>query len=497
MRLLSIFLLLFIVACNNSDEPAPTEEPKPMISYAAVLPTGRHITYNKPNIILSGDSIRTGDVITLAPGKYNWTQLNKLVSKAANWNDVNSFITIRAYGAELVATDAQTWQNYGTGLWGVRIVGLTVQPRPEPLLRMQGGYSGFIWFDSCTFNGSMPFVFNYDGAPYNGNLDNTYSNWRVWNCKFNGTWKMQGGGVALGFGNPFNIKENSYFRDIEIAYNEFDNYPSPGNNPANYIQGCNVYGLKIHHNRFRNLGVGPTPGGHTSAINLSMCQFEAWSNLFGPNNYGDDFRVTCAGLKGTAYDTTSLVYNCISYQKRKYAFIEMRNYDGAKPATVPDVVFRWVRDRDDMQVHNITCYKLATGSAIKAYYVNSNAIYDWYRGGNVHLYNSVIIGVSDTTYNNPIILAKSTDGPFKFIDTIGNLALKSGGIKDTIRFEPLPELQGRAKNVPAWLKFDYYGNPRGSTIGAVEVIAADKPPVPRKKLIRTVFYYDDSTYSEK
>lgn len=315
---------------------------------------------SKPNVIITnttyGRPLTGKDTVKLQKGNYNYPRLEQITGGGA-------YFTLDCRYAIFIKTDMQWGQGIAYACSWVKIYGATVLERPEPLLKFTGNnirYPSYIWFDSCTTIKSSLCSIDYSGGkPYGGDTSNMVHHWKITKPNIKGSYKDLPYWACISFGSPFAVLDNSYHRDIEIAYGRFDSLNCK-NGPSNFIQATQCMNISIHDNVFSNMGTVADPSGHISNISLTLCRPFIYNNIFGPNNWADDIRMVGGELKGlNGYTGPGRVYNNISYNKRKYAFIECRYFEPA----IPSVVAPYINDVDYAEVWNNMLYRPAVGGS--------------------------------------------------------------------------------------------------------------------------------------
>jgi hypothetical protein len=460
------FILLFLV---------------PLVSHAEVF----EWPATKPNVVITnttyGRPLTGKDTVRLQKGNYNYPRLEQI-------NGGGSYFTLDCRYAIFIKTDQQWGQGLAIACTWVKIYGATVLERPEPLLRFTGNnirYPSYIWFDSCTtIKSSLVSVDWTGGKPFNGDTTNMLNRLKITRYNAKGSYKDLGYWVMIGIGNPYAIGDNTYSRDVEITNCRFDSLNCEGG-ASMFIQLTQSFNATIANNIFSNLGVGANPKGHIACIGISLSKAFIYNNVFGPNNWGNDIRGDWGELKGIPqYAGAGRVYNNISFNKRKYAFIESRHFESPLPASVANTI----GGISCPEVWNNLLYRPAVGGTA-SFYAQSAFIMDWYRRDGAFLKNNVLVGIADTTWSERYIgtlgLALWEARTAKH-DTAANRMYKeiNGVLQDAVKYIPVKggPLHNKGVPVPSWLKTDFYGNPRVSgsavDIGPVELQeVANKPPV--------------------
>jgi hypothetical protein len=374
-----------------------------------------------------------------------------------------------------ITPSCNNFLDYITNSRGVKTVGLEKQNNCDQWRSGTTGYSSYIWFDSLNMRGSNGFGLLPTGSlpNYNGTMATAMHHWKWTNCVFDSLAGSNSGGVAISLGT-FPINRYEFWFDCEISNCSFSNYSSLAS-PANYIAAFNCYNTLIDRCTFTTLG-NPSvtnPAGHASVINAYAFHGTISNCFFGSYNFGNDIRIRSTDMPsaGAAYTGRTRVFNCITKNKRKYAFLE---------AQEPDTTGYgggYVRRRTAPEVWHITCYNMAVGAGGNNPY--QTAIVDDYLTDTVTVKNSILTMIRDTTWGTglgPFIFAQST-GNITFKDTAGTRLVQlwpNSGIADSVNFYPSAPgiLYNTGATPPAYITTDIYENPRTGG-GAADIGAAE------------------------
>jgi hypothetical protein len=427
-----------------------------------------------------GTNLNSGDTVFIpvkTGGYRSYSIQNCLSGTRDGINYVNVYWMPGAYRAPSSSNNFADFINNST--W-VKTIGMEAQDHVDQWRLGTTGYSSFIWFDSCNFRGSNGFGPIYTGslASFDGTLAKSMHDWTFTYCVWDTLYNNGSGGVGLNIGA---LQRYGFWFNTTVQHCSFDNYSS-GTLPSNFIQVFNSFGTLIDQNTFARLGNNTVshPVGHASAINWYGSQGTVSNNVFGEDIFGNDVRGKFADCTapGTSYLGTSFIFNNISMTKRKYPVIEVQQTDTTGWGS------GYVRRRSAPQVWNITAYNVAVGAGGNDPY--QTTIVDCYLTDSVHVKNSVITVIRDTTWGTalgPSIFTQST-GAITFKDTAGCRLVQlwvNSGINDSTFF--YPTLNGILFNtgvtVPAYITRDVWGNSRtsgaGVDIGAAELVTT--PPI--------------------
>jgi hypothetical protein len=153
---------------------------------------------------------------------------------------------------------------------------------------------------------------NGTGLLYDGTAATRTENFKILNCFFDNT-----GAISFG-GNLYKDsgEDSGLYKDIEIAYNTFQNTDA-----GSICSFTNVQDYNIHHNVINNLN--PTNNNHNGIF------FMQGNGKFHDNkltNYqGNSIRMW-AFSRGTS-PATNEIYNNICYNTRKYGAFEIQEFD--------------------------------------------------------------------------------------------------------------------------------------------------------------------------
>jgi hypothetical protein len=427
---------------------------------------------------------------------HSYDQLHSGAGYSSLSNGTGYIVVYWQPGAFITPGAADDYSCFMDNCIGLKIYGLTMSHCGNMAWRLGNnqygpdrgvphGYSSWICIDSAKFIASagMPNFVTGSLKPFAGDTNNMYHHWWIRNCIFDSTSaSLYGGATAIQFGQ---ISNNGYWRDIEISGCIFDHYSSGTTTASVYINLLNVWGAKIHNNIFRNLGMLAHPAGHAVIINMDIGgQIYIYNNIFGPNNFANEFRLKGASLQLKGWNGRSRFYNNIVFDKRKYPVVENQTVNPGILATLSPYVIA----RSGPEVYNNTVYNLSAGVGNSPYIV---ALYDNYANDTVTIKNNILTQVRDTIWANinPRIVAFSYGRPV-FLDTSSNKSVQlfaNAGIMDKNKWIPSANgiLYNAGAAVPSWLTTDFYGNPRNINgrvdIGAVENTIQIQPKKKKSK----------------
>lgn len=386
-------------------------------------------------------------------------------------------VVVWQQGAYRTPSASNNFADYIENASGVKTIGMVARDHVDTWRYGTAGYCDYLYFQDCNFNNSNGFGPTNVGAlpPFDGTLTNASDHWTFDHCSFD-TLKSDGGVSLMFGGQAFAPQRYSFNFDMSVINCSFSNATS-NTLPCNFISAVASYNLLVDHCTFKRLGIVAHPSGHAAAINLVGCQGTFSNNIFGPDIFGNDIRGKfgdCLVAGTTKYNGTSYIHNNISFNKRKYPLYEVQQTD------TTGFGGGYVRLRSAPQVSNITAYNVAIGAGGNTPY--QTAIVDCYLTDSVHLKNSVLVGIRDTTWG-------TVYGPYLYTQSTGNITVKdtasnklvqlwtNSGIADSVSFYPSPTgiLYNAGVSVPSYITTDIYGTLRpnlgGVDIGAVEYVS--------------------------
>lgn len=154
---------------------------------------------------------------------------------------------------------------------------------------------------------------NGDNLTYTGSAATRTEGFKILHCLFDNVGSIVFGGEL----NKDNGKDTGFFKDVEIAYNTFQNSATVGS----ACSFTNVQDYNIHHNTVNNI--------NTANNNHNGVFFMQGNGLFHDNkltNYqGNSIRMWLYSRGSTP--ATNEIYNNICYNTRKYSGFELQSFD--------------------------------------------------------------------------------------------------------------------------------------------------------------------------
>ncbi|SEB09228.1 hypothetical protein SAMN05443550_11085 [Pedobacter hartonius] len=153
---------------------------------------------------------------------------------------------------------------------------------------------------------------NGNGQNYTGTAATRTDGFKILNCSFNNAGSIQFGGNL----NKSTGEDNGFFKDVEIAYNTYQN-----TNAGTVCAFTNVQDYNIHHNTVNN--VNQTSTTHNGVF------FMQGNGIFHDNkltNYqGNAIRMWLYSRGSTP--AVNQIYNNVCYNTKKYSGFELQGFD--------------------------------------------------------------------------------------------------------------------------------------------------------------------------
>lgn len=421
------------------------------------------------------------------------------------------FRNAATYGTIKSNTGGNLFANSIDASANLLIKGLKMSNHTDPLFSTvtATGYLHHIKFVQDTLQhmpglwGSGPITTSL--ANFTGANDTVNCNFDLWfhQCVFDSIGNTTNGGLTtLWLGG---LLKNQVFVKTEVDSCFFDYAPSPtGSGAACFIHCQQCIGIKIHGNKFSNLGVVTNPQGHAATTFMQMSLFHVYNNFFGDSLFANCTRAISFAtvpamstlLAGWGYDGISRFHNNILRHGRKYPMIEMQK------DTIGMNGLTYLQPMRSAHVWNNTMYRGGTGAGNSPYNVS---LVDWYlvayTTDTLELHNNIEIGPPTDTVGTmtssqaTVALVTKPNNGTPFTDSSGNqfyqlMTFATSGLADTNFF--YPAIGGLMFNngvaVPSWLTKDFYGQPvpatgrapfarnTGVDVGAVQYTNGAIPP---------------------
>lgn len=152
---------------------------------------------------------------------------------------------------------------------------------------------------------------NDGNLKYNGTAATRTEGFKILNCLFDNVGQISFGGTL----NKDAGEDSGFFKDVEIAYNTFQN-----SNAGTLCSFSNVQDYNIHHNVVNN--VNPSNNNH-NGIFLMQGNGKFHDNKL-TNYQGNSIRMW---LYSRGTPATNEIYNNICFNTRKYGAFELQAYD--------------------------------------------------------------------------------------------------------------------------------------------------------------------------
>lgn len=211
-------------------------------------------------------------------------------------------------------------------------------------------------------------------APYTGSADSRVERFKILNCSFDDAGQISlGGNLSKESG-----QDSGFFKDVEIAFNEFKN-----TNVGSLCSFTNVQDYNIHHNTVNN--VNPSNNNHNGIFSMQG------NGTFHDNkltNYqGNAIRMWLYSRGSTR--ATVEIYNNVCYNTRKYGAFELQMFDRN---IVPGK-----STYADAKVYNNTAGQMNTN---KDWHGQMLDLYN--TGGTLEYYNNLGFDLYSSDSNRPV-----------------------------------------------------------------------------------------------
>ncbi|WP_316839578.1 hypothetical protein [Pedobacter gandavensis] len=325
-----LFGLFVLMACKKGDTtpppeievlppttapipPAPTAPPSDVPADATVIELGRG---EGEELTIDGSTLKVSSnaFIKIKGGRYS-SILIRNISAPANKpffikNDgivkITNIMHTSNISNVVISGDNVADQKYGFQFENISFRAIS----------MDGRMNG-ITIRNMSFKNVRDYVIageknNGDSFPYTGTAESRTENFRIINCLFENA-----GGISFGGNlNSDTGEDSGLFKNVEIAYNTFQNTPDAGT----LCSFTNVQDYDIHHNVVNN--VNANNNNHNGIF------FMQGNGKFHENkltNYqGNSIRMWLYS-RGSS-PATNEIYNNICYNTRKYGAFELQGF---------------------------------------------------------------------------------------------------------------------------------------------------------------------------
>jgi hypothetical protein len=182
-------------------------------------------------------------------------------------------------------------------------------------ITMDGKMTGVV-LKSMSFKNVADYVItgeksNGNGLSYDGTAETRTEGFKILNCFFDNTGSITFGGNL----NKDNSEDTGFFKDVEIAYNTFQNSDAGG-----LVSFTNVQDYNIHHNIVNN--VNGNSNIHNGVFTMQGNGKFHHNKL--TNYQGNAIRMWLYSRGNTP--ATNEIYNNICYNTRKYSGFELQGF---------------------------------------------------------------------------------------------------------------------------------------------------------------------------
>jgi hypothetical protein len=328
MKALLLMYFCSFIACKKSDTPVilvpdppvvvkpvppavsdPTKVPADAIAYEVGTGSG-NLTIDGSTLKLTGSSffkIKGGTYKSILIKNLSGTTDKPIFVKNVGQVIVTESMATDNISNVIIAGDNTSGITYGFTLQNISYRGLT----------LNGKMSGvtiknflFINIGDNSITGSSS---NGYGLTYKGTAETRTDNLKILYCTFDNAGSISFGGTL----NNDTGEDSGLFKNVEIAYNTFQN--SPGVGSVCYISNAQDY--DIHHNTVNN--INQNNNNHNGVF------FMMGNGIFHDNKFtnyqGNSIRMWLYSRGSTP--STNLIYNNVCYNTRKYGGFELQGFD--------------------------------------------------------------------------------------------------------------------------------------------------------------------------
>lgn len=321
--------LLILLACKKG---SPTTSPDFEIIPPVTIPTAPKppaevdvpsdaVVYElgtgSGDLTIDGGSLKLNSsaLIKVKGGSYNTITIKNILASSAKP------VFIKNEGIVKISGSMRTSNISNVTISGDNVSNVTYGFQFENLgfraISMDGKMSG-VTLKNMSFKNVKDYVIageknNGDGLAYNGTAETRTEGFKILYCIFENVGTISFGGNL----NKGNNEDSGLFKDVEIAYNIFQNTPDAGT----LCSFTNVQDYNIHHNVVNN--VNQNNNNHNGIF------FMQGNGKFHDNkltNYqGNSIRMWMYSRGNTP--ATNEIYNNICYNTRKYGAFELQSFD--------------------------------------------------------------------------------------------------------------------------------------------------------------------------
>lgn len=321
--------LLFFSSCEKnypiSEKPIETPviaipvtpKPEPPTSDVPLNATVYEVGTGSGYLTIDGSTLKItkNALVKIKGGKYKSITIKNIIAPQ------DQPVFIKNNGEVFISEYMQTDNISNVVIAGDYVSGLTYGFKFENIsyraLTMFGKMSG-VTLKSMSFKNVKDYSINGDrsngyGLPYKGTADTRTENFKILSCLFDNAGSVSFGGTL----NRDSGEDSGFFKNVEIAFNTFQNIPDAGS----MCYFSNVQDFDIHNNRVDN--VNYNNNNHNGVF------FMQGNGSFHHNkltNYQGNAMRMWPFSRGTTPATVE-IYDNICYNTRKYSAFELQSFD--------------------------------------------------------------------------------------------------------------------------------------------------------------------------
>lgn len=316
---LSVLIILF-AACKKTETPVEIaqETPVTIIPTPPTAPTSPIIPFysvgtGSGNLVIDGKSmdftniklvkVKAGSYKTITISNITGSSTQPIVIKNDGLVNISEIMTTENLNYVTISGDNTDGIVYGFNFENIAFRAFRLN-----------GKMNYLTLKSLSFKNVGDYVITAENSTlkYTGSADTRTENFKVLNCLFDNTGTMVFGGAL----NKDTGEDSGFFKDVEIAFNTFQN-----TNAGTVCSFSNVQDYLVHDNVVNN--INPTNNNHNGVF-FMQGNGKFYSNKL-TNYQGNSIRMWLYSRGSTP--ATNEIYNNICYNTRKYGAFELQSFD--------------------------------------------------------------------------------------------------------------------------------------------------------------------------
>jgi hypothetical protein len=415
-----------------------------------------------------GFTLHGGDTVYIPPKSGGYRSFS--FSGIGAINEGSYIVILFEIGTFITPSSSNLFANSMDNSNWVEVVNGIMQDHIDPAMSSYAntGYSQHIWWNNWNGRGSNGF---FPGSPqsftlpaFNNDSTRCFKDW-TFTLHMDSLDGGNSGSTCVLFGDIIN---NQVWINPSFINCYFGHYSS-ASGPAGYINAANSYNLQsipfMYNDTIESLGVVANPNGHAAAVFL-----RDWLGNISHCRWGKDNFCTCVRIFqnadlaywSAAYTGTNKVYDNISFDTRKYCFVESRS-------TFSDTSVIHSRRRPGPHADKNTIYNMGIGTGLSPPSAYKAGLYEIYDTDSIFFHGNDLMMCRDSVFtaaDGPFLWTYSGTGPPAFFDSAGNNIGQTwalGYLADSVSF--FPKLNSFIYNAvplssfPAWITNDFYSKP--------------------------------------